>query len=207
MVRLFKGVAVIVLLVTLAGCASTTIRDSWTAPGIQGPLDFQKILVVFIDPTEATRRAAEDALVTRIGSDRAVASHTLLTMQEVQNAEDNQASVRSKLQGAGVDSAVVMRLVNEQQKLSYSPGMTYPAYYGGFYGYYGRGWGMAYSPGYLRTDTIVSVETNLYSLDDDKLIYAGTTETFNPNDIAKMVNEIADAVNKDLRSKGLVTGN
>jgi len=51
MVRLLKSVAVIVLVVTLAGCASTSIRDSWTAPDIQGPLDYQKILVVFIDPT------------------------------------------------------------------------------------------------------------------------------------------------------------
>ncbi len=206
MVRLFKGVAVIVLLVTLAGCASTSIRDSWTAPGIQGPLDYQKILVVFMDPTEATRRAAEDALVARIGSDRAVASHTMFTVQEVQNADQNESANRGKVEAAGIDSAVIMRLVNEQQKLSYSPGMTYPSYYGGFYGYYGRGWGMAYSPGYMRTDTVVSVETNVYSLDNDELVWAGTTETLNPNDVAKMVNEIADAVNKELRSQGLVTG-
>lgn len=206
MVRLFKGIAVIVLLVTLAGCASTSIRDSWTAPGIQGPLDYQKILVVFMDPTEATRRAAEDALVARIGSDRAVASHTMFTVQEVQNADQNESANRGKVEAAGIDSAVIMRLVNEQQKMSYSPGMTYPSYYGGFYGYYGRGWGMAYSPGYMRTDTVVSVETNLYSLENDELVWAGTTETLNPNDVAKMVNEIADAVSKDLRSKGLVTG-
>ena len=206
MVRLFKGIAVIVLLVTLAGCASTSIRDSWTAPGIQGPLDYQKILVVFMDPTEATRRAAEDALVARIGSDRAVASHTMFTVQEVQNADQNESANRGKVEAAGIDSAVIMRLVNEQQKMSYSPGMTYPSYYGGFYGYYGRGWGMAYSPGYMRTDTVVSVETNVYSLENDELVWAGTTETLNPNDIAKMVNEIADAVNKELRSKGLLAG-
>ncbi len=206
MVRLFKGIAVIVLLVTLAGCASTSIRDSWTAPGIQGPLDYQKILVVFIDPTEATRRAAEDALVARIGSDRAVASHTMFTVQEVQNADQNESANRGKVEAAGIDSAVIMRLVNEQQKLSYSPGMTYPSYYGGFYGYYGRGWGMAYSPGYMRTDTVVSVETNVYSLETDELVWAGTTETLNPNDVATMVNEIADAVSKELRSKGLLAG-
>jgi hypothetical protein len=39
MVRVLKGVAVIGLLVALAGCASTSIRDSWTAPDIQAPLD------------------------------------------------------------------------------------------------------------------------------------------------------------------------
>jgi hypothetical protein len=85
--------------------------------------------------------------------------------------------------------------------------MTYPGYYGGFYGMYGYGWGAAYSTGYLRTDTIVSVETNLYQLDGDKLLWSGVTETFNPNEITKMVNEIADTVSKDLRSRGLLQDN
>ena len=160
-----------------------------------------------MDPNEATRRAAEDALVERIGSDRAVASHTMFTAQEVQNAQDNEAAVRREVQDAGVDAAIVMRMVNEQQKLSYTPGMSYPSYYGGFYGFYGYGWGMAYSPGYLRTDTIVSVETNVYDLDGDELIWAGVTETFNPNEVSQMVNEIANAVSKDLRNRGLLDNN
>ena len=152
-----------------------------------------------MDPTESTRRAAENALVARIGRDRAVASHTMFSVQEVQNAEQNEAANRRKVEAAGIDGAVVMRMISEQQQLGYSVGMTYP-------GYYGRGWGMAYSPAYLRTDMIVSVETNLYALDGDKLIWSGVTETFNPESIVGMVNEIADAVSKDLRSKGLVGG-
>jgi len=204
MVRFTRIAAALVLLVTLVGCASTSIRDSWTAPGLQAPLDYEKMLVVFIDPVPATRRAAEDALVARIGADRAVASHTMFSAQEVENAQANEVGNRRKVEAAGIDSAVIMRMVNEQQKLSYTPGMTYPSHYGGFYGYYGYGWGAAYSPGYMRTDTIVSVETNLYDLDSDDLIWAGVTETFNPNDTAKMVNEIAAAVAKDLRAQGLI---
>lgn len=202
--RFVKTVAMSVLLVTLAGCASTSIRDSWVAPDLQAPLEFDKVLVVFMDPNEATRRAAEDALVERLGADRAVASHTMLTGDEVQNAQANEQAVRREVRAAGFDAAVVMRMVNEQQKLSYTPGMTYPPYYGGFYGYYGWGWNYAYSPGYLRTDTIVSVETNLYSLEDDALIWAGVTETFNPTQVTQMVNEIADAVAKDLRGRRLI---
>jgi hypothetical protein len=197
-------IGLVVLLATAAGCASTSIRNSWVAPDVEGPLSFGKMIVVFMDPNEATRRAAEDALVERVGSDRAVASHTLLTAQEVENARDNEAAVRRKVQAEGIDAAVVMRMVDEQQQLSYTPGMTYPSYYGGFYGFYGYGWGMAYSPGYMRTDTIVSVETNLYDVDEDELVWAGVTETFNPSQVSQMVNEIADAVAGNLRSRGLM---
>lgn len=206
MTRFGRIIGVALLLATVAGCGATSIRSSWVAPDVQGPLDFDKILVVFMDPNEATRRAAEDALVERVGSDRAVASHTMFTAQEVQNAEQNKAAVRRELEAAGIDSAIVMRMINEQQKLSYTPGMTYPAYYGGFYGMYGYGWGVAYGSGYLSTDTIVSVETNLYTLDGDKLIWGGVTETFNPDEVGKMVNEIADAVSKNLRQRGLIDG-
>ncbi len=206
MTRFGRIIGVVVLLAAVAGCSSTSIRNSWVSPDLQAPLDFNKILVVFMDPNEATRRAAEDALVERVGADRAVASHTMFTSQEVQNAEQNEAANRRKVEAAGIDAAIVMRMINEQQKLSYTPSMTYPMHYGGFYGYYGYGWGAAYSPGYLRTDTIVSVETNVYAIEGDKLLWAGVTETFNPDDVAQMVNEIADAVSKNLRQRGLIEG-
>ena len=204
MARFLRGIGAAMLLVTVAGCASTSIRNSWVAPGVEGPLGFQKILVVFIDPVEATRRAGEDALVARIGSDRAVASHTMFTTQQVQDAQ-NEGAVRAEVEAAGIDSAVVLRMVDETQELSYTPGMTYPSYYRGFYGYYGYGWGAAYSPGYLTTNTVVSVETNLYRLEGDELVWSGVTETMNPSDIARTVNEIADAVGDNLIQRGLIT--
>jgi len=159
----------------------------------------------WIELIETTRRAGEDALVERIGAERAVASHTMFTTQQVQNAQ-NEAAVRAGVDAAGIDSAIVMRMVDETQELNYTPGMSYPSYYGGFYGYYGYGWGAAYSPGYMTTNTIVSVETNLYKLDGDELVWSGVTETMNPSDIAKTVNEIADAVGDNLIQRGLISG-
>ena len=37
-----------------------------------------------------------------------------------------------------------------------------------------------YSPSYLRTDTIVNVETLVYDLKADKLVWAGKSESKNP---------------------------
>ena len=204
MLRPARVTGALVLAALIAGCGSTSIRESWTAPNA-GPIEFEKILVVFMDSNEGTRRAAKDQLVSLIQGADAAASYTLFTSSEVANAEANEAAIRRKVDAEGFDGAIVMRSVSETQKLSYTPGMAYPANYGGFYGYYGYGWGMAYSPGYLRTDTIVSVETNVYDLNaDDGLVWAGITETFNPSDTAKMAREIAQVVSKQLREEGLI---
>jgi hypothetical protein len=63
---------------------------------------------------------------------------------------------------------------------------------------------MVYDPGYLRTDTIVQVETKVYALMDDKLIWAGLSETFNPRDAQARVRGVAQAVANDLKKQGLI---
>ena len=201
-VRSCGALVAIMATVALSGCVSTSIQHSWTAPDA-GPIEFSKTLVVFMDSDIATRRAAEDQLVRRIGADRAQPSYTIFPEADVSNADESAA--RAKVRAEGFDGAVVLRLIAEDQRLSYSPGMAYPSYYGGFYGFYGYGWGMAYSPGYLRSDTIVSVETNVYSLaDDDKLIFSGVTETLNQTSVRNMVDEIADVVSRELRKQRLI---
>ncbi len=204
MVRSARVICGLFLAILVAGCGSTSIRESWTAP-TAGPIDFDKILVVFMDTNEGSRRAAEDELVGLIDGAEAVASYTLFSGSEISNAEANEAAIRRKIDAGGFDGAIVMRSVSETQKLSYSSGMAYPMHYGGFYGYYGYGWGMAYSPGYMRTDTIVSIETNVYDLStDDGLMWSGISETYNPSNAAKMTREIAQAVAKELRQNGLI---
>lgn len=59
-------------------------------------------------------------------------------------------------------------------------------------------------PGHVRTDTIVRVETLIYTVAGDKLIYAAHSRTFNPTDTAEAMKEIAESVAKDLKKRGLL---
>ena len=186
-----------VAMLALAGCASTSVQNSWVAPDAP-EIAFDNTLVVFISSSETTRRAAEDQLVQRIGPDDAVASHTVISQSEVNNTEASQAAIAA----GGFDGAVVMRVIDQSQELTYTPGMSHPGYYGGFNSYYGAGWA---DTGSVRTDTIVMVETNVYSVTDDKLLWSGVTKTMNPNDIGNAVDDIADAVSRELRRHGLVS--
>jgi DNA-nicking Smr family endonuclease len=77
-----------------------------------------------------------------------------------------------------------MRLADVEKETSYVPGTT-TGYYGGYGRYYGYGAGMYSSPGYYTTDKNYFVETMVYSVNPNKLLWSGTTKTVNPSKMEK----------------------
>jgi len=197
--RMTMGLAVL----CLAGCATTTFTSTWHAPGT-APLNpiGKTVAAVFVTRDEGKRRAGEDTLaadLTRRGAN-GVAAYTLIPNDQRGDAEE----ARAKLKAAGCNGAVIMRVVGRDQQINYSPGMSMPMYYGGFGPYWGYGWGAVYEPGYLTTDTIVSVETLVYGLKEDKLLWAGTSRTTNPGKLDDFIREVAEAAAKEMQKQGLL---
>ena len=56
----------------------------------------------------------------------------------------------------------------------------------------------------MRTDTIVSVETLVFSLEQDKLVWAGMSETTNPDKVASFIDELVKGVAAELRKQKLI---
>ena len=199
---LFRALWVIAAGLGLASCsASTSLKNSWRDPSFTGPLEFNKVLVVMVTKDGATRRTVEDAVVKRIIARRhveAVPSYTVLMDSDLRDKEHAKAIVEQ----AGFDGAVALRIVGVDKEVNYVPG-SYPSPYYNFWGYYDYAWPAVYDPGYLQTDTIVNVETLVYSVKDGKLVWTGTTETFNPSNIDDMVDGIASAVSSELAKQGL----
>jgi hypothetical protein len=50
----------------------------------------------------------------------------------------------------------------------------------------------------------VSIETLIYSLNNDKLLWAGTSRTSNPAGLSSLVDEVADAVAREVVKEGLI---
>ena len=100
--------------------------------------------------------------------------------------------MKRRVRAEGFDSAVVMRVVSVEREVSYRPGTVYavPALYSDFWGYWGYGWRSVYDPGYLRSDRVVTIATNVYSVADDKLVWASQSETFNPASLRDAVGEV-----------------
>jgi hypothetical protein len=196
----------LILTVFIAGaivsCSpSTQIVKTWQEPNATLQANStNKTLVVAMVKDETSRRVIEDQLVKRIGSN-AVASYAFITSDLLKEASVEKFS--EKLKQDKFDYVLLMRLGDVEKETSYTPGTT-TAYYGGYGRYYGHGASWYSSPGYYSTDKNYFVETTVYSVDPDKLLWTGTTKTVNPTNIEKTVNEIADVVSAKMQKDGFL---
>jgi hypothetical protein len=179
----------LVCLAVLAACAPTTeVLNSWADPSA-GQVRFKKMLNVCACKDEAMRRTVEDQLTKRITG--STSSYTILSQDDLQDRE----SAKAKVKAGGYDGAVVMVLVSVDRTQTYVPGSAYavPAPYTSMYGGWGYGWSTYYDPGYVDTDQLVDFNTNVYRVQDEKLIWASRTQTTDPTSVGSMVDEIISA--------------
>ncbi len=193
---------------TLSGCASTFI-SSWKAPDATLlEVSGAKVVAVAMMKDETSRRIAEDSLAREISAHGAqgVALYALLPGANAAN----EAVTREALAKAGVQGVVVVRPINVEKEVEITPiTMFEPAYRGFWGGYYNYGWGAPWVRPVtvgtdVRTKTVVYVETLVYSLVQNKLVWSGQSKTTNPPGVDKFVKKLATAAAAELDKQGLI---
>jgi len=95
-----------------------------------------------------------------------------------------------------------MRFVGAGQK-THDPGVYIPTYTG-FWDYYSVAAPMMRDPGYIRMDRLLQMETQVFATKGDKLVWAGLSETKNPDSAKQLVADVARAVAADLKKQRLI---
>ena len=190
-------------LLLFAGCNSTSIDQTWTAPDVS-KIKFTKIMVLATIPDGATRRLAEDALKAQITGVQCITSYSLLGANE--DLKDV-AKVSATLKAAGVDGIVVMRPISDKKEISYIPGTEYPGPYRTFNGYYNPAYALGpffYGPGVFTTDRIVRIETNIYEAAGERLLWSGSTTSTDPIDLQQLIIDSVTAIRAELVKEKLI---
>ena len=182
-------------MVALCACSTTSFTSTWKDPEVRaGALRGKTVAAIFVSKDISLRRSAEVYIandLTNRGA-KGITAYTLLA----DNHGDGDAA-RAALKDAGVDAALIMRITGKDQKVTYTPGTTTP-YYRGFGPYFTYGYSTIHTAGAVSTDTVVSVETLIYRLSDDKLMWASTSRTTNPDNLSTLIDETADAIVKQV---------
>jgi hypothetical protein len=204
-----KTAAGLVALATVAALASagTEFISTWKAPD-SGPLHLRgkKVLALVLGADPAVRPGAEDMLARELTSYGAVG----LPAYSVVPAEltQDKAKARELIEQAGIAGVVSMRVTSKDDQFNSTPSSIYygAPHYATFWsdGYYGYTSAAIFNPGYVRTDTIVTVETLVYSLAQDKLVWAGRSTTKNPRQVGKFVQDLTAKVASELKKVGLI---
>ena len=154
-----------------ASCATTKMTDTWRDDAYRGTIGKVVVIGIFKEPD--TRKIFEDEFADRLrarGVD-ATASRKIVSDAELPDKD----VVIGKIRKFGADTVLVTRVMDMETVKNYVPGQAYaiPTYYS----YYGAYYSYSYRPGYTETEGFAYLETNLYGIGDEKLIWSGRSKT------------------------------
>jgi len=199
-------------LLGLVSCASNTrLYERWNDKDYTGE-KLNKVLVLGLFQDDIQRRAFEAAFVKRVDSTgkNAVAGYTLMPdTADFDSKEDILAAVKK----INADAVLITRFKGVIEKdrhiaprVDYVPamGMGYGRYGYGYGGYYGSSYQAVYRPGYTTTDKIVQLDTRVFSVATEKLVWAGKTKSVNASSAQEIVDDLVSIVAEDMKKSGLI---
>ena len=201
MTRVLCTVALVLLLagVLLADVKFTSMWKSNYA----GTISFagKKVAALVISCDDSLRVAGEESLAREL-TERGMQG---VTTYRIAPKEELQTGERAKpwFERAGVEGVVALRPVGAESRSRYTPGTWVNPYYSTLWGYYNYGWTSLYIPGSTQHETVVTVETTIYSVPRNELLWAAVTETRDPKDLPRFIEELVKESVKQMQKQGL----
>ncbi|MEJ2137783.1 MAG: hypothetical protein P8X86_21410 [Desulfofustis sp.] len=216
MVLILRISALIFIGLVITACSSTDMTTSWTNSDFKGPIG--KVYVVGIAKDEMNRRIFEDAFSNQFFSERvsSEASYRDITFSK----EINKEALAKNMAERGCDAVVLTRLIGQRKETVttpvydpvYLPGPYYggygrynrPRHYGSWGSYYGHPLAFSYVPTTTTERIILTVESVMYDLKTEQLIWSAQYETAVEGSIDKMIGKFVEEVAKDLKRKKII---
>ena len=193
--------ALVALPVALAA-ARPEFTSTWASPAAPG-VSFagKKVAALVLSTDQNLRISGEEQLVRELEGRgvHGVATYRMAPSEELATAD----RARPWFERAGIEGVVALRPVSRDKQITYSPAVWTTTSYSTLWGYYGYGWSTVYIPGSAREERVVVVETIIYSVPRDALLFAATSETKNPKTLGRFVEELSSAIVKELHKQGL----
>ena len=206
-----------VFILAAIACKTTTTKfsQSYRNPGYEETV-FKNVLVIAVAQNQESRQAFEDALSSAIGSEGGTAQASIGVLPNEEQITEDQ--LHAAIDAGGFDGVLLSRLVSVDKDSTYTPPKKYnnprtryypasPGWgygYGGFYGFYGTTFAEVHEPGYFDTSTTLTLETNLYSVATNELVWTGRSETIDPESIEDARASVTQAVAKKLKEERLI---
>jgi len=189
----------------LVSCTNTKISQSWVEPGNKRV--YKDLLIIGIGESEHNRRAYESYFVEELKARgiEAEASYTMIR----QNEDIDRNTVVKAIEGKDIDGVIVTHMVAVDEETVYRPSMDYMpmyggGYYGGLYSYYPHVNTYVNQPGYYTTHDTYTLETNLYDVETEEMVWSARSRTFSPESVTEVVVDLTKLLINDLEEKNLI---
>lgn len=203
--RLYLLFLYLTVAILLSSCASTSLTNAWHDQSYSGTNSLDDVLVIAVTEEETSRRLYEDGFVAKLAESgvRGVPSYSL----QISDIEPTKQAVQTAVAMANARFVLITRHLTTDKKQHYSP--PQPLYVDPYYSRVHRYYPMAYrevrySPGYTYTVTMVSIESNLYDAQTEKLIWSAQSKSVDPKMSKSYFDGLVNVFAKDLQDKKLL---
>jgi hypothetical protein len=206
--KIFALFPIILVSAALMHASSPKLELSWKNPDYTGGGSFKNIMVLALNGKAGNRAQFEDEMVAAIAETGIQAQPSYAYLPRPDATPIDMTNMRWVVQQQKFDAILVSRLTKRDSTTTYVPGQIFTPmpFYGTFYGYYGALYPAIYSPGYLVTEKVAQVETNLYSTakPDGQLVWTGTTNTFDVGSVMNAIKDLVKVTVKELEKQDIL---
>ena len=187
----------------LSSCTSTSLKAQRHPGHVNVP--FMKILVLGWFNSPEDRKVFESHIVKSLEEKggEAVSSISCLML----GREYTEAEMDELFSEKGFDGILMMKITDVEEQRTSIPETFYAPlepYYASWYPYWTDGLGLLMRGGYHEKHSEVLMESVLFSLRTDKLVWVGRSETSRIHSVGKLASSLGPAVAKDLRKANLI---
>lgn len=179
---------ILFLALCMSACGGSTTRfeQMWRAPNAGA----QKVVTLYESQDGAMRRTIEDKLARELSGRHIVAvpAHTLLGSGDLRDHD----AARKTLIDHGFDGVVVVRLIGTEMYPGDRSTMAT----------WGASWPTSYED-YVFDSPVVRLETTLYSLHDDTMLWSARSRTADAQSTNEVIDQVTSLVAATLQRQGV----
>jgi len=210
--------ATAIFLLALSGCAtrSTTLDAQWVNPEFAGQRSVRSVMVMSAIRDSTNRRLFEDRMVSVLSAAgvKAVQSYKFIPADGPVSEEQ----LRRAVADAGVEHALVSRVINVTTEVNVTPGMVMgptwtPGWgwsggwgpgWGGFAGYYNTMWTTSIPPRVTTTQN-VHADTRVFDARTAAVVWsAATTTSTGWDSVPQLIDQFVDVIVQTMKKDAVI---
>ncbi len=203
--KIFKPIFFIVLAGVFFACNSTQTTATWSKPQ-QLPGAFHKVAVLGVMGNLSARQSFETEMAARLQKE-GVPAVTAMQLLPPKRKQGNLDQLIKRLHHEGVDAVMVVSLSDVNRKKQYVRGSTYVSprtHYSRFGDYYVHTYRRVHTPGYVKRTTTYFLESTLYDLDNEELIWTSEAKSTDPYSLKSVSKSYAKSIVKSLDKNSII---
>ena len=199
-----KTIVGFVIFILQVACSTTQTTATWSNEN--GTHQINKIAVLGMMDRMSAKQSYENDIVTRMRKEgvNAIAAHQLISPSRKRMKVEHMIH---KLYAAGVDMVMVVGISDVARSHNYVPGNTYvqpTIRYHRFGDYYVQAYRRVHTPGRVRRSTTVYLESTLYDLKSQQLIWASESKSTDPASLESASRSYAKSLVKALGEDAII---